>query len=553
MWYLITIFLGFLGGALCVFLALDAKRRKLDAVKRKQTANAKKLLDTLEEIKEREQQGLEALRTKQQQAVARLKAEHATRVEAFEREFAQRIAELETNERQSAEAIVAKQAELDQSAKAIAARHEELEQIAARMRSQHSIRLQEVETELQATKRQDAEAIAARHADLEQTAANMKSQHAVELQAIEAKQEQVNALATRLTAEHAARQQELEREFKARIISYDELQAENAILKQDLSNLDVGMQKHRLDGEQQRLVQETQDQLATDLGSRYLKENVKWISDALTPNNFANCKKRLQDVIERCRGIGLAISAEEESTLLGELKAEYEMVVRAALQREEQARIKARIREEQALEREVERELKQLEREREAIQVALEKALADTKDEHSAEVESLKARLAEAEAKAQRTKSQAELTKSGHIYVISNIGSFGEGIYKIGMTRRLEPIDRIKELGDASVPFPFDIHMMISSNDAPTLENAIHRMLHKMRINKANPRKEFFKTEISAIIDIVNSHHGEVQYLADAEALEYRQSIDMSEDDGEYIDSVYDRIEDDGETEDVEA
>ncbi len=456
MWYFISILMGMVAGALCAFLALEAMRKRLDAIKRKQTANAQKLLTTLEEIKEREQVGLRALKAKEQQ-----------------------------------------------STDAIATRHDELEKMATRLRAEHEER-----------------------------------EH-LSKGIIEAGERDLAELRERLKTEYS--------EFKAKAVSYDELRAENAILKQDLQNLDVGVHKLRLDGEQRRQVQEKLDQLAKDLGSRYLKENVKWIGDSLTPNNYASCKQRLQDVIERCRTIGFAISAEDESGLLADLKAEYEMVVRADFQREEQARIKARIREEQALEREVERELQQLEREREAIQVALEKALADAKDEHSDEVESLKVRLAEAEAKAQRTKSQAQLTKSGHIYVISNIGSFGEGIYKIGMTRRLEPIDRIKELGDASVPFPFDIHMMISSDDAPTLENAIHRMLHKMRINKANPRKEFFRTDIAAICDIVKKHHGEVQYIADAEALQYRQSVAMSDEDGEYIEHVYDSLEDDGE------
>ena len=80
------------------------------------------------------------------------------------------------------------------------------------------------------------------------------------------------------------------------------------------------------------------------------------------------------------------------------------------------------------------------------------------------------------------------------MYVLSNIGSFGEGVYKIGMTRRLEPQDRVRELGDASVPFPFDVHMMISCDDAPSLENALHRESHKQRVNKVNFRKEFFRT-----------------------------------------------------------
>ena len=125
--------------------------------------------------------------------------------------------------------------------------------------------------------------------------------------------------------------------------------------------------------------------------------------------------------------------------------------------------------------------------------MALQKALAEAADEHSEEVERLKARLAEAVAKSQRTIAQAQLTKAGYIYVISNIGSFGQDVYKVGMTRRLEPLDRVRELGDASVPFSFDIHMMIACDDAPALENALHHALHKTRLNKLNLRKEFSK------------------------------------------------------------
>jgi DNA repair exonuclease SbcCD ATPase subunit len=228
-----------------------------------------------------------------------------------------------------------------------------------------------------------------------------------------------------------------------------------------------------------------------------------------------------------------------------DLREEYQKVVRAAFEREEQARIKARIREEQLREREIERELAQLEREREAISVALEKALADARGQHSEEVERLKARLAEAEA-SKRAVSQAQVTKAGHVYVISNIGSFGDGVFKVGSTRRLDPSERVRELGSASVPFPFDVHMMISCNDAPKLEYALHRNLFKVRINKANPRKEFFKTDVATIARIVKEHHGDIQYLADAEALQYRQSLEMSNDDHEFVESVYAGLEEDG-------
>jgi len=358
------------------------------------------------------------------------------------------------------------------------------------------------------------------------------------LESINARQQELKQSTTRFGAARA--------EFEARVVSYEELRAENAILKRDLQNIDVNLRKLQLDRELQHESQEKLDARSQELRSRYLKENVKWLGSSLTPNNFVNSKQRLQQVIERCREIGFKIPPEEENTLIADLKAEYEMLVRAAIEREEQARIKAQIREEELLKREVERELKQLERERAAIQAALDQALAEAKDQHSAEVEQLRARLAEAEAKT-RAVSQAQLTKCGHIYVISNIGSFGDGVFKIGMTRRLEPKDRIRELGDASVPFPFDVHMMISCQDAPGLECKIHRALHKMRINRINPRKEFFKTDVEAICRIVMEHHGEIQYIADAEALEYRQSLSMSDEDQEFIESVYEGAEDESE------
>ena len=87
----------------------------------------------------------------------------------------------------------------------------------------------------------------------------------------------------------------------------------------------------------------------------------------------------------------------------------------------------------------------------------------------------------------------AEQTRAGHIYVISNVGSFGEGVFKIGMTRRLEPLERVRELGDASVPFLFDVHAIIYCQDAPSVEKRLHSTFDKYRVNRANGRKEFFR------------------------------------------------------------
>jgi hypothetical protein len=348
---------------------------------------------------------------------------------------------------------------------------------------------------------------------------------------LQAREQQIAERTLQLTA--------MQKGLDTRAVSYSELQGENAILKRDLHNMDVNQRKLMLDHETQQKAQELLDQRCKELGGRYLKENVKWVGSSITANNFVACKRRLQDVIERCRGIGLDVPKTDEANLIADLKTEFERLVRADLEREEQARIKAQIREEQKLEKEIDRELKQVDRERAAIQAALDKALAEAKDQHNEEVERLKARLAEAEEKTRRAMSRAQMTKSGYVYVISNIGSFGQNVFKVGMTRRLEPKDRVRELGDASVPFPFDIHMMISSDDAPKLENALHRALHKRRLNKIKPRKEFYRTDMETIRKIAVENHGDVEYVAEPEALEYHESLDVSDEDAEYIESVY--------------
>jgi len=107
------------------------------------------------------------------------------------------------------------------------------------------------------------------------------------------------------------------------------------------------------------------------------------------------------------------------------------------------------------------------------------------------------------------------------------------------MTRRLEPTERVRELSSASVPFPFDVHMMVSCDDAPALENALHRAMHKHRLNKMNPRKEFFRADIEDICSLVEKNHGEVQYVVNPEALQYRQSLEMTDEDVDFVESVY--------------
>lgn len=271
------------------------------------------------------------------------------------------------------------------------------------------------------------------------------------------------------------------------------------------------------------------------IAQRLVKDSIKTAQDKLSSSNYATTKTKLQALFEFCARQGYIVAEAEQTAALQELRQEYELTVRQEVEREEQARIKARIREEQREEKEREQELKKMESERAAVEKALEQALRKTKDEHSAEVEQLRAKLQEAEARQERAKSQAQLTKAGYVYVISNLGSFGEHVYKVGMTRRLVPMERVQELGDASVPFEFDVHMMISCDDAPALESQLHRELHTRRLNRVNLRKEFFRVELQEIVSLVEQHHGKVEYTADAEALEFRESTAMTDQDFAFV------------------
>lgn len=124
-----------------------------------------------------------------------------------------------------------------------------------------------------------------------------------------------------------------------------------------------------------------------------------------------------------------------------------------------------------------------------------------------------------------RRGKQPDKQPADYLYIISNIGSFGEEVYKVGMTRRLDPMDRVYELGDASVPFPFDVHAMIYSEDAPRLEALLHRFFDSRRVNLANTKKEFFRVKLDDIRGVVEKNHaGEVKFTLLAEAAEYRRS-----------------------------
>lgn len=282
-------------------------------------------------------------------------------------------------------------------------------------------------------------------------------------------------------------------------------------------------------------VQARADSIVSTVIYRFLADTKKNLQSKLTVNNYGASRDRFLKAVEFCEKQGAEVNPDEVDKFILELKSDFEQLVKIQANKEEQARIKERIREEERARLEIERELKRVATEREAIERAIAEVMAKTQDEHSAEMEMLKAKLAEAEERSKRALSMAQQTKAGNVYVISNIGSFGESVFKIGMTRRLEPMDRVKELGDASVPFPFDVHMMIFSDDAPAMEAALHRKFNHERVNRVNLRKEFFRVQLDEIVTAVEQLAGRVEYIADPEALEYRESQRMTDEDVDMI------------------
>jgi multidrug efflux pump subunit AcrA (membrane-fusion protein) len=251
-------------------------------------------------------------------------------------------------------------------------------------------------------------------------------------------------------------------------------------------------------------------------------------------------KERIKKSFETINKIGESQTVTIQSAYLDlkikELVLEYEYQLKRQKEKEELRAAQEELREEEKARREFEQAQKDAEKEEANFEKALEKArkeiglaTGDKHDKLKAQIAKLEQELQEAHLKKERAMSMAQQTKRGHVYVISNIGSFGEQVYKIGMTRRLEPIDRIRELGDASVPFQFDIHAMIYSEDAPALENALHKTFANKKVNMLNYRKEFFKVTLDEIEQRAKEIGLNTEFIRLPEAEEYRETLAILE------------------------
>lgn len=220
-----------------------------------------------------------------------------------------------------------------------------------------------------------------------------------------------------------------------------------------------------------------------------------------------------------------------------EAQLAYEFARQKEKEKEELREAREREREAKKLAQEIAQERKRLDKERKQYQTAyddvmkrLEKADGEEAQELEKKAEELREKLADVERATQDVDYREANQKAGYVYVISNVGSFGEGVYKIGMTRRLDPMERVSELSDASVPFNFDVHALIFCDDAPALEAALHRAFETKKVNLVNQRREFFRVTLEEIEDVVKRNYDKtVEFHETPDADQFRVSEKMRE------------------------
>ena len=286
-------------------------------------------------------------------------------------------------------------------------------------------------------------------------------------------------------------------------------------------------------------------------GKKMVKDNVKQILrsfnnecdnviDKVKFNNIDSMRNRIIKSFEQLNKLNeinrISIKVDYLNLKLDELALAYEYQLKKQEEKEEQKRIREELREQQKVERELEEARKNTIKDKQHYEKAINELkqrleLTDNLEEKQnltskmnlleVELDNINSKLADI---GYRQKNQ----KAGYVYIISNIGAFGENIYKIGMTRRLEPEERIHELSDASVPFNFDIHAMIFSEDAPALENALHKAFEDKKVNMMNSRKEFFNVTLDEIKNVVkNNFDKSVDFIDIAPAEQYRETQRM--------------------------
>ena len=264
------------------------------------------------------------------------------------------------------------------------------------------------------------------------------------------------------------------------------------------------------------------------------------IIEGVTVKNVDASRAKIQRSFDTLNKIfdvdGVRISQDYLASKFEELSLIYAYMVKQFEEAEQQKAIREQMLEEEKVRREIERKKQALEKdeaqfknEEKKLMAYLQKSKDDVERQlYIDRIHELQAKLAALEKEKEDVAQREQNARAGFVYIISNIGSFGENVYKIGMTRRLEPMDRIAELSSASVPFAFDVHALIFSEDAPALETTLHQYFDSKRVNKINPRKEFFRVDLDEIKKIVKeNHNATVKFVDVPDAIEYRETLKL--------------------------
>lgn len=254
-------------------------------------------------------------------------------------------------------------------------------------------------------------------------------------------------------------------------------------------------------------------------------------------NNYEMSEKKIRqsaDSIEKLgKTMGLFIAANYIELKVKELYLAFEYQLKKQEEKEAQKEARAELREAAKLQKELAEQRKKIAKEQTHYETAYRNLLKQLEaDPANSDLIAKKAEieneLSEIEKAMKDVDYREANQRAGYVYIISNIGAFGENVYKIGMTRRLDPQDRIDELGDASVPFNFDVHAMIFSDDAPALENALHKAFEDRKLNMVNPRREFFNVTLDEIKTVINKNFDKtVEFIDIPDAEQYRISQEM--------------------------
>lgn len=262
------------------------------------------------------------------------------------------------------------------------------------------------------------------------------------------------------------------------------------------------------------------------------------IIQSVTVKNVDTSRSKIQrsfDAINKMFAVdGVQLAPAFLESKFEELSLVYAYMLKEDEEREQRKAIREQMVEEEKVRREIEKEKQKIEKEESQFTNEVNKLMAymqKAKDDvekqlYIDKIKELEEKLKAVQADKENVLQREQNTRAGFVYIISNIGSFGERVFKIGMTRRLEPMDRIAELSSASVPFPFDVHALIFSEDAPGLETVLHQHFDTARVNKINPRKEFFRVDLDEIKQVVLEHHNAtVKFVDIPDAMEYRETL----------------------------